>query len=167
MLRERACEPSGAAHWRARARSPAARVSRRWLCVRKVVGDPNVPSGHFTAVADVSEAGAVVPVAAALPPGPVLQFHAGAAPRLIDLAEQPITAAFRATAFVNRDPRAFLAEAMAAKLLVVRSSGADAAGRADSGASVADDAAPRHFLLLWEDAADFPHVTSFSRLARA
>jgi hypothetical protein len=179
-----AADADASCFWRARTHSPAARVSRLRLCVRKVVGDPNVPSGHYTAVADISEAGAVTPIAAALPPGPVLQFAAGAAPRFVDIASAPLLAAFRATAFINRDPRSFHAEAMSAKLFVARSADAGAGARAGARAGVfapasavasasssaiadaasAADTAPRHFLLLWEDDSDVPHVTAFSRL---
>ena len=181
-----AADADASCFYRGRTRSPASRVSRLRLCVRKVVGDPNVPSGHFTAVADVSEAGAVTPIAAALPPGPVLQFAAGAAPRFVDIASAPLLAAFRTTAFINRDPRAFHAEAMSAKLFVVRSAdagaregaragvfaSASALASASAAASASASAAEyeyaadtRHFLLLWEDESDFPHVTAFSRLA--
>ena len=124
-----------------------------------------MPSGHVTAVADISDAGCVIPVAAALPPFPVLQFNAGA-PRLADLAELPIIAAFRATAFINRDPRAFSAEAMSAKLLVVRAAGVVAGAGAGAGAGAAEVSADaRHFALLWETGlGNFPLLTSFSRL---
>ena len=152
-----ASDAAASCFYGARARSPAARVARLRLCVRKVVGDPNVPSGHFTAVADIGEAGCVEPVASALPPVPVLQFVAGgAAPRLVDLRDVPITAAFRATAYINRMPSAFRAETMGAKLFVVRNAESAAGG------GVAES---RSFLLLWEDSDDMAHVTTFSRLA--
>ena len=84
---EVATEPGCSTFWGAPSVSalpPGARALRLRLVVRKVTGDPNVPSGQVTMVADLS-APPLEPRSAAHPGPPVYTFEPGVGPQRIAL----------------------------------------------------------------------------------
>jgi hypothetical protein len=131
------------------------------LVGRKVIGDVNVPSGHYSFAVDLSYE-AFVPHEHAIPPVPVLMFGVNGAGggRVVNLAAEPITAAFAGVGFINRLPSRFLSETMRATLFVLKSS-----STLGGGAIGAPNSSERHAALCWLDPDDISHLTPFTRIS--
>lgn len=115
------------------------------LVLRKVIGDPNVPSGQYSVVADLGAAGRRDPAQAARPGRPVLTFTA-AGPQPVALDDKPVLDAYDGWGQINSVPSAWAPQWTPGTLFAY---------------------ADGSLAFLWRDESDFFHATTFERFAPA
>lgn len=122
---------------------PQARGLPARLVARKVIGDPNVPSGQVSITVDLTPAGVLDAEEAAHPAVPVVEFDPLHGPRVVDLsARAPILSAHRGWGQINVVPSNW-APSHESGVMLVYGDGT--------------------FAFVWHDPSDFAHVTVFTR----